>query len=232
MATLTAAALRLNPDLARLVVCDIETARKLEGETWTYNVGGGAGGFYSLSFPDGEIHRVEINGVELTEVTSNPMPTPGASQFYFSPTLHVLYLNTPDGDDPSTIVGGVYKYCIMAYFFIGIATDTVGLRRSRQMLLDGRLDLWTDSTHLKRWTAGTTGTAAVTREGTEVYDQWSAYSAKFTVGAAASQGYIRQDVVITPGAPGLIRFKYKCSGATQVKVKFIDSGNSHFMSSL
>jgi len=226
MAKVTAATLAGQPDFDKLVVLDWELARKLEEETWSLEVTETYA--YNLSFTDGEVHRVVVNGGEYAEVFSAALCDATASSFYVSLTNAKLYIHMADGDDPST-GAPTYKYCIMAYFFVGITNSAVSLRRHRETLLDGKLDLWTSSSTLTRWTKGTTGTAALAREATEVYDVYSAYSAKMTVGAAASNIYIYQDITLRPGKAAMIRLKYKCAGTTAPTLRFYDTGANQYL---
>lgn len=229
MARLTAADLVAAPDFKKLLVCEWELARKLEAETWTATGGGG----YYLAFADGEVHRAEIDSAALVEKFSVADCDATASSFYYDLVNSRVYVHTPAGDSPSALTGSDYKYCVLAYFFLGLSNDGVILKRHRELLQDGKLDLWTSATALKKWSKSITGTAALDREATEVYDRYSAYSAKLSVSAAASEVYIYQlsDPLIRPGRGAVVRLKYKCVGASVLKIMVRDSGGNQWLKS-
>lgn len=226
MTVFSAAALKATPDFEKLLVCDWELARKLEAETWTAT---GSGSYWLTFVFDaaglndfGEVHAVNINASALSERNSVADCDSTASTFYFDLATKKLYVHTADGDSPGAQTGGEYKYCVMAFWYVAITNRAASLRRSREQLKDGKLDRWTDSSTLIQWTKTITGTAALARESSEVYDQWSAYSAKLTVSAAASSVSIWQAFYVRPGKQALLRLKYKCTGATTPKLMVKD----------
>lgn len=218
MSRLTAATLRASPDFEKLLVVDLETTRNLEEESWTAT---GAGSYY-LTFTDGEPFKVELNGVAYTEYYTVAGCDSNASTWFYDLTNSRLYIHTVDGDSPATTIIGTPKYCVLPAFYIGLANRPVSLQRSRELLVDGKLDRWNDSSTLTRWTKTTTGTAALAREATEVYDSLSAYSAKLTVSAISSSVSIRQATFVRPGKQALLRLKYKCAGTTTPKIMVKD----------
>src|SRR5512136_76710 len=110
MAAPTIADLAILPDLEKLAVVDWELARALEAESWTAT---GSGSYY-LAFTDGEVVRVQIDGVELAERFSVATCDAIASTFYYDIANSRLYVHTPDGDSPAAAGP---KYSVVAFFF-------------------------------------------------------------------------------------------------------------------
>jgi hypothetical protein len=190
----------LTSDIGKNIILDWELARKLESETWT-SAGSGA---YYLSFTDGEVTRVVVNGAAYTEKFTVAEVQATVSTFFYDLTTSRLYVKTADADIPST--GTPKKYCFMAYFWKGISNTGVTLARETEILVDGKVDLWSDAATLKNWTKSTTGTGSLAREATSVYDIDSAYSAKLSAGSGTAAIY--QDIVTRPSAWQRVRFKY------------------------
>lgn len=227
MPNFTVADLKKSPDFNKLIVADIEAARKLEGETWiphvTYLT------VFYTTFADGEIHRVFGNGSEYREKSSIVGVSGSTSSWYLDLPAKTLYVHMPDGDSPSTLVGSEYKYCLVAKFMIGLSNRGISLTRYQNMIIDGGIEIWNSASDPTYWTEAIVGTAAVTREATEVYGADSAYSAKLTVSAPGSSITIHNSwspglgmMIILPSRKCLIRFKYKtCEGAA-LKLVFRD----------
>lgn len=213
----------LEADVGKNLILDWELARKLESETWTAD-----GAAYWLSFTDGEVTRVVVNGTAYTEKFTVATVQATASTFYYDIDNGRLYVKTADSDAPST--GTPKKYCFMAYWWKGISNNAVTLAREAEILEDGKLDLWSDATTLKKWSQTLTGTGAVTREATSVYDADSAYSAYLTAGTGSAAIY--QDLITRPSAWQRVRFKYSHDVGTvdgQLKLRIRDSGSNVYL---
>jgi hypothetical protein len=209
-------------DIGKNIILDWELAQKLEGETWT-SAGSGA---YYLSFTEGEVTRVAVNGTAYAEKFTVAEVQATASTFFYDLTTSRLYTKTADGDSPST--GTPKKYCFMAYWWKGISNVGVTLARESEILVDGKVDLWSDSATLKNWTKTTTGTGSLAQEATSVYDVNSAYSAKLSAGTGTAGIY--QDIVTRPAGWQRVRLKYAGSTAeTNVKLQIRNSGSNVYL---
>jgi len=226
VARLTAADLAAVPDFEKLLVADWEVARNLGGYAWTPT---GAGSWW-LPFTDGEVHKIATNSTVYAETFDVGSCDSTVSSFYMDLVNQRIYIHMVDSDAPDVTVGGEYKYCIMTYFFVGLVNDGAALRRYRELLVDGRVDLWSNVTTLRNWGKTITGMASLDREDTVVYDGLSAHSAKLTVGPFSEPGdyiCIFQYGIIRPSGQVMIRLKYKCVGAIIPKIKFTDALNAN-----
>jgi hypothetical protein len=171
------------PDSRRLVVCEHYPAMEVEGLEWTATEGGS----HYAEMTDGEIIEVLEAGAEYAEVFSAADCDATASTFFMDLENKRLYLHTSTGVIPSHQTGGVYDFCILAYFIIGFSDrmDSSGkdpvFEPEIEKLLDGGLEDWTDATALAHWTKSESSGSSISREETEVHS--GAYAAKFTVDA-------------------------------------------------
>jgi len=224
-------------DQEKLIIAEIQPARQLEQQAWEFPPTGYSY-LYSLPFTDGEIVKVTIDENELIEVFSLASCESTASSFYYDPWNQYLYVHTPNGDSPeTTISGGEYKYCIMAYFWIGFCNEQrkdnqVNFEKRENVLEDGGLELWSSVTNLKKWTESISGTSTINRDSTETYDTQSAYSVRLDIDCANSDAYIYNaaDIKLRPGGKAKIRFKYK-TGLALPSITFKNIGSNVYLDS-
>jgi hypothetical protein len=121
-----------NPALTKqnlVWLCEIEAARRLEGETWTQE-GAPNDSCYYIAHPEGSPSRarqcIQATGVTATytERASLALCQANASSWYWDATNERLYVHTSTAADPG---GGVFYIC--SYFWERLA--------DRQIDLDG-----------------------------------------------------------------------------------------------
>jgi hypothetical protein len=224
MTTVSIADLAASPDIDKLVTLEWELARRIEQEDWTPSDPDA----YWIPFTDGEVHKVEIDGIALAEKPSFASCAVTASSFYYDVTFKNLFIHTPDSDAPDTIVGSDYKYCIVAYFFVGFANTLLPIQRADQLLVDGKMDWWTAIDILEFWTKIIVGNATLARS-TAVYNDLSAYCARLDVNAGGSSVLIYQDVICKMGGKTRLRFNYKTSAGAIPKLRFYNTGGNVYL---
>jgi len=225
------------PDLDKLIIVEVQPARGLEQLAWEVPPTGYSY-LYSLPFTDGEVVKITIDGDELTEVFSLADCESTASSFYYDPWNQYIYLHTPDGDSPeTTISGGEYKYCIMAFFWVGFCNDQkqnaqVNYERRENILVDGGFELWDSATDLREWIESISGTSTINRDGSEVYDAQSAYSVRLDIDCANSDAYIysKNNIKLRPGGKAKLRIKYK-TGLALPSITFKNTGSNVYLDS-
>jgi len=223
-------------DQKKLVTLEVEVGKELEKLSWE-SPPSGFSFLYCIDFPDGEVVSVEIDGVALTEVFSEADCEATASSFLYDANEHRLCIHTPDGDSPSTQESGnVYKYCIVAYFWIGFtnrqdADNPTIYARQDELLIDGELDVWACSdTDLTYWTEVLTGTSTIERDSSDVYDEDSAYSVKMTVDGGGNLVRFYQDIRTAPGRRCRIRVYYKMGGgAHSADIRIYDTAGNVYL---
>jgi len=120
---------------------------------------GGVGiGSHYTPMTDGEIIEVAENGAAYDEVFTVEECNATASTFFMDIMNQRFYVHTSNGDIPSHQTGGVYDFCLLAYFIIGFAdrVDANGrdpvFEPEIEMLLDGGFEDWTNETAPAHWT--------------------------------------------------------------------------------
>jgi len=224
-------------DQEKLIIVEIQPARELQEQDWEAPPTGYSF-IYSLPFTDGEVVKITIDENELAEVFSLTDCDSTASSFYYDPWNQMLYIHTPDGDSPeTTISGGEYKYCIMAFFWVGFCNDQrkddqVNFERRENVLEDGEFELWASATDLKKWVESIAGTSTINRDGTETYDKDSAYSVRLDIDCANSDAYIYtlNNFKLRPGGKAKLRIKYK-TGLALPQITLRDSGSNVYLDS-
>jgi len=219
------------PDLEKLIIVEIELARKLEEQTWTQH--GTYTNTWYISMPDdAEVHKVKEDGTEYDEVFSISDCNGTASQFYYDDLNKVLYVHTSGSDDPATLDGSDPKYSIIAYFWELFSNRPKQVERFDNVLINPGLEYWESTTNLEDWTENTAGSSIVEQDGTTVYDSDSAYSAKLSIDASDSVAHIRQNITLRPGRKARVRFKYKNSAVGKNGwLIFRDSGSNVYLQS-
>ena len=143
------------PEAKRLVICEHKPAIEVELKTWT--PGAGASSYYT-PMTAGEIIEVQENGATYDEVFTAAECDAAESTFFMDLVNQRLYVHTSNGDIPSHRTGGVYDFCILAYFLVGFAdrVDADGrdpvFEPEIEMLLDGGFEDWTSETVPAHWT--------------------------------------------------------------------------------
>ena len=157
----------LLPEARRLVIGEHKPAIEVESRTWTAT----GGGSHWAPMTDGEIIEVTQGGAAYDEVFTVAECDAAASTFFMDIVNQRLYLHTsPAGVIPSHQTGGVYDFCLLAYFIIGFAdrVDADGrdpvFEPEIEMLLDGGFEDWTSATLLAKWTDTHAGASAIARE--------------------------------------------------------------------
>jgi hypothetical protein len=204
----------LLPEARRLVITEHKPSIEVERRTWSAS----GGGSYYASMTDGEIIEVKENGSAYAERFTVAECDATVSTFFMDLVNRRLYLHTSTGVSPSHQTGGVYDFCLLAYFLVGFAdrADADGrdpaFAPEIEKLLDGGFEDWTSATALTKWTKYESGTSVIARETTEIYS--GAYSLKMTVDAAGDQVLVSQtNLMFRPGCKGRVRFRVKSTVA-------------------
>jgi len=223
----------LQPDLEKLVVVEVEIARKLQEKTWTQH--GTYTNTWYISLPnDGEIVRVKEDGSAYTEKYAISSCNGTASTFYYDDLNKILYIHTSGSDDPATLSGDDPKYNIIAFWWEHFSNRPKQLEPYGDILKEanGSLEFWASATDVEEWTESVSGSSTITRGGTIVYNNLSAYSLKMTGDGSNNSVYFYKDIVLRPGRKVKIRLKYKMSttGKT-VYCALRDSGSNVYLNS-
>ena len=123
-------------NIKKTAIVEIHPARQLNEEIWTQH--GVSTDAWYLSFTDGEVDKVELDGSELDEEFSIADCHGNADSFYYDDLNEILYIHTTDSDDPATVVSDEPKYCIVAYFWVVVSNRPVEIERGAQLLDDGK----------------------------------------------------------------------------------------------
>jgi len=241
-------------DWEKLVVVEIEVGRKLQGEAWVQCGSGVTNAFYISLLDDGEVHRVEIDGSALTEKFSIADCHGTASTFYYDDLAKILYIHTPDSDDPAE---SGPKYNIVAFwweyfsnrpkplqpyvhkygmFLYGAEPKygeyTIGPYEDILKEANGSLEFWTTATDAEEVTETTPGGSTVNKETTEVDGDKSYASARLDINAGNDLAQIRWTVTLPPRRKVKIRVRYKNSVAGKTSyLAVVDSGTNVYLNS-
>lgn len=216
-------------DIKKTVTVELHPGRQLNEETWTQH--GVHTDTYYLTFTDGEVDRVEINGIEIDEEFSISDVNGNADSFYYDWRNQILYIHTTDSDNPATIVSSYPKYSIVAYFWIAVANRPEDIEIRSQLLINNIFNFWTTATNLEDWTESISGTSAITRD-TSVYDdRIEAYAAKLTTGAGGDDVHLYQNINTRPQTKHKIKIRYKTDNALWIYL-YDTVGNVYLNTSL
>jgi hypothetical protein len=204
-------------DIKKTAVVELHPRRQLNEESWTQH--GSYTNTWWLNFTYGEIDRVELDGVELTEKFSISDCNGTAETWYYNPFTQNLFIHTTDSDDPATVVSSYPKYSVVVYFWVAISNRPVEVERRKQLLDDGIFNFWTTSTNAEFWTEWITGSSTVDKSTTVYDDKIEVYSAKITIDGSGNVALIRQDITTRPQAKHKIKIRYRSTGAAKVRIQ-------------
>jgi len=220
-------------DWEKLIVFEHELGRKLHEEPWTQGESGVTNTWY-IDLPDnGEITKVEEDGEVYNEVFSVAACHATPSTFYYDDLNKRLYVHTSGSDSPESLSGTQYN--IVAFWWEYISNRPYQFEPYEDLLKEanGTLEFWDSDTVAENWTTTVYDTSTITKEGTNVYGEHSAYSVKLTGDAGGDACLIsRDDIVLRPGRRARIRFKHfeSASGKT-IKVRLKDTGSNVYLNS-
>jgi len=162
------------------------------------------------NFP-AEVHDVMESGNLLMQYFDLPNVDIASAGFYWDHLEGRLFVHTNDDDSPAEQVSGEPKWSYIALFMQMYGNKGRDIVRTANMIKNGTLDWWLTSANVEDWGEYCGGSTAIAREDTEIYNDKSAYSAKFT-GDSANTVYLQQtNVFLHQAKKAMLRFKYKHS---------------------
>jgi len=113
----------IGPDNTKIVLFEVRVGKEIEALTWTAT---GAGSHWApfLIATNGEIVAVSENGTALTSRASVALCDANASSFFVDLTNQRIYIHTSTGAAPDNKTGGVYDFCLIAYFWLCFCDDS------------------------------------------------------------------------------------------------------------
>lgn len=103
-----------SPDMERVYLIETNIAKEVQAQTWNAT---GAGSWWTIH-TDGEVNSVEEDGVALTE-HANVGAVDAAAGWFYDHSAQRLYVHPTGNDAPDTLDGGVDKYTILAFIWLG-----------------------------------------------------------------------------------------------------------------
>jgi len=219
------------PDLDKLILLELQPAIQLNAEIWAQYADPNRDVWYR-GISAGEVVKVEEDGVEYDEEFSISDCNGNASSFYFDDLNKILYVHTSGSDDPTTIVTGDPKYCLVAFFWKGFANKPKNVERFDQLLVNNIFNFWTTATNAEEWVEHSAGgTSSVDRDTAVCDDVIHLYSCKLTIDGAANQAYILEAFTTKPQRKCKIKILYKTNAGETARLFLRDSTSTDYLNS-
>jgi hypothetical protein len=222
-------------DSAKVFLFEANVADEIEDAGWSQH--GTYTNVWYTTYTAGFPNKVTEDDYVYEEEFSISDCNGNADSFYYDLKNQVLYLHTHNSDDPGSQTASVYDYKIVAFCWRHICNtqpeDQPNIfPRFQEMLVDGEIDIWTNSTtptHWSIWTAG--GTTSINRESSDLYS--GGYCARIDVDSTPNTGTVYVDVKVQPSEKLNLSFWYKHSagGGDISKWSVKDTGSNVYLQS-